>query len=663
MKRLRELLIATFAILIVFSIFAEYAATASAPGIYNVISESSGAFGVNSEKARRDHVSPVPVEIPKVADAAVPTAPITNAFVEDVVIAPELTKSETLVPREKEQPSYGLTSSLMRNMPEAGFKTLEDFQPPVPDGNYCDPTFVGRDIVFTQTSQLTLDELLEQIHNRYGINFLMGPGLRRLPINIKSGSIPWNVLLRSQLFVSGVRAKCVTGNTIELVQNSDLPKLQDGAELSARFVKLKFLQRTSGGTVDLAGRSSGQSGQGGCGGSGVGFGTAGGGGGGSQQGETAAQQGSTRFDRLIVEIEKILGIRSMTESSAGGGGMQGSQTMNFQTEEVRTNRFVTQVPGRNILFIRATEDEHALIDQIISKADRPPFQVVIKGLVYSANQDRLYDIGVQSSILGGDPKIDNPHGTVLGHTLGAAGTLFDFSAILGTFDFNVQATAFEQNGVISIKARPFATVLDGLCTTLEVGRQLPIVIDSSLGGIGTVTFVDASNNLAVTPYVVDDENGKPIAVSLELRLAANDVDSSVTTRGVPAIAKRSVQTQLLLGEDKTAILGGFTVDQDSKTLYKTPWLGDIPIIGYLFKRRVRDTRINRLYFAISVSVVPYGESIEPVKVPGTSTDPPSVTPDQFDRSQKGTPQQVLAKPDPTDITTNKVKKVDKPDHE
>ena len=377
-------------------------------------------------------------------------------------------------------------------------------------------------------------------------------------------------------------------------------------------------------------------------------------------GETAATQGSNRFDQLVVEIEKILGIRSMNESSVGGGQQNGA-TLNLQTEEMRTNRFVTQVPGRNILFIRATEDEHDLIDQIIAKADRPPFQVVIKGLVYSANQDRLYDIGVQSSILGGNPAIgDNPNGTILGHTLGAAGTLFDFSAILGTFDFNVQATAFEQQGVISIKARPFATVLDGLCTTLEVGRQLPIVIDSSLGGIGTVTFVDASNNLAVTPYVVDDENGKPIAVSLELRLAANDVDSSVTTRGVPAIAKRSVQTQLLLGEDKTAILGGFTVDQDSKTIYKTPGLGDIPIIGYLFKRRVRDTRVNRLYFAISVSVIPYGEAIEPVRVPGTETDPPSVTPQQFDRSVKGTPPQVLAKPDPTDITTKGKK--DKPDN-
>ena len=146
-------------------------------------------------------------------------------------------------------------------------------------------------------------------------------------------------------------------------------------------------------------------------------------------------------------------------------------------------------------------------------------------------------------------------------------------------------------------ALTFATVLDGLCTTLEVGRQIPIVIDSSLGGIGTVTFVDASNNLSVTPYVVDDDNGKPIAVALELRLAANDVDSSITTLGVPAIAKRSVQTQLLLGENNTAILGGFTVDQDSKTLYKTPGLGEIPLLKWLFRRdRASDESRELLIF-------------------------------------------------------------------
>jgi type II secretory pathway component GspD/PulD (secretin) len=657
MKRLRELTALSLIILVGFGFIADYTATASAPGIREEIDPQ---YGVGLDKAARgSYVRQI------IATSPLPLSDISNTVAFDDEDLTALTKD---VPEVKE-PTPGIVSIETDTKALSELNALTLSEAVQADGNYCDPNFVGGPITFSQTSQLSLEDLLEQIHNRFGINFLMGPNLRQLPINIKTGSIPWNVLLRSQLFVSGVRARCINANTIELVQNVDLPKLQDGADATTKFVKLKFLQRTSGGTVDLAGRSQGSQNQGGCSGASGGGSSGGlsGGGGGSQQTETAASQGSSRFDKLIIEIEKILGIRSMTESSAGGGG-SGSGAV--QTEERRTNRFVTQIPGRNILVIRATEEEHALINEIIGRADRPPFQVVIKGLVYTANEDRLRDIGVQSSVVFGTPDLrqlggvtnqppveptapntvppgqPNPGGIrTLGpgfpNPLGDQDGIFGLSAIVGTAQFSVQATAFQQNGVISVKSRPFAAVIDGLCTQLNVGRELPIVIDSTLGGQGDVVFVNAANNLAVTPYVIDDENGNPMAVTLDLRLDANDIDSSVTARGVPAVSRRSIQTQLLLGEDKTAILGGFTVDQDSKTVSKTPILGDIPIVGELFKRRIRDTRINRLYFAISVSVVPYGEAIEPVQVPGATTNPPSLTPTQLDRSNKAEPKQVV----------------------
>jgi len=132
-----------------------------------------------------------------------------------------------------------------------------------------------------------------------------------------------------------------------------------------------------------------------------------------------------------------------------------------------------------------------------------------------------------------------------------------------------------------------------------------------------------------------------VAVTLDLQLQANVVDSSITARSIPAVNSKVIQTQLLLSQDKTAILGGFTVDQDSRSVSKTPGLGDIPLIGELFKRRVRDSRINRLYFAISVTVIPYGEAIEPVTVPGATTSPPSLTPEMLKRSNKAEPKQVV----------------------
>jgi len=634
MKRIKELTIFTLAMLFIAAFFSEYAVTASAPSVRAVLAPAAEPAQMGARGSFVDQVIRSTMSIFK----SEPTAPVVDrqqiGESKDVLpLTLHAAPSETmLVPEPVEPVKFESVASQ-----------------PAPDGNYCDPNFVGSPISFAQTSQLRLDDLLDQIHSRFGINFLMGPGLRGLPINIKTGSIPWNVLLKSQLFVSGVRARCINTNTIELVQNSDLPKLQDSADVETRFIKLKFLQRTSGGTTDLAGRSGGggqngggggSCGAGGSGASGTSGGSSGGSSGGGQNGETAAQMQSSRFDKLVIEIEKILGIRSITESSVGGGTGGGGQTNASSTDERRTNRFVTQIPGRNILVIRATVEEFALIDEIIKRADRPPFQVVIKGLVYTANQNRLLDVGVQTNIFGGNPDT-RVNGSVIGNTAGLTGSLFDFSAIVGSFNFQVQANAFQQNGVISIKSRPFTTVLDGLCTTLDVGPSLPIVVDSSLGGQGNVIFVNAANNLSVTPYVVDDDAGNPIAVTLGLQITANDVDQSNVTRGVPAITQRSIQTQLLLGPDKTAILGGFTVDQDQKTINRTPGLSYIPILGELFKRRIRNTQINRLYFALSVEVIPYGQAIEPVVVPGATTQPPSLTPTLLDRSNKAEPKQVV----------------------
>jgi uncharacterized membrane protein YgcG len=540
---------------------------------------------------------------------------------------------------------------------------------------FCDPNWIGPPIRFSQTVELKLEDLLNQLHQRFGVGFIIGQDIANIPLNVKAGSIPWNLLLRSQLFISNVRATCIDNNTIQLVKNDAIPNLQDSAEAKPNFVKLKFLQPGISQNISITGQASGGGG-GASGGSGC-QGTQGGGGGGSGGGGGGGgSQGCGKFEKLIIEIEKILGIRSPTESvvgqgssSGGGGGGEGGE----DTEVRRTNRSVTVIPGRNILVIRATPDEMALINQIIALADRPPFQVVIRGLVYTANEDKLKDIGGQVSalvgtgngnVLGGvtsQPNVGpalapppNPGGVpTLGDgflsPVGGGDAIFGVTSIVGTSQFSAQLFLLQKDGVISVKNRPFAVVLDGEGTSLDVGRKIPIIINAvnNLGGdAGELQILDASNILQVIPQVVDDEAGNPIAVNLIMRLESNDVDSSVVTQGVPAIARRSIQSRIILNEEKTVILGGFTVDSDSNTTSKAPGLGDIPGLGWLFKRKVRSTQINRLYFALSVSIVPFGQMIEPVSVPGANTDIPSLTPPMKDRSDKAEPQQVVALPTP-----------------
>jgi uncharacterized membrane protein YgcG len=488
--------------------------------------------------------------------------------------------------------------------------------------NFCDENYVGELMSFSQTVPLKLDDLLYQIHRRFNINFLVGEDIAAKPINIRAGSIPWNKLLHSQLFLSGVRASCIDDFTIQLVSNSRLPMLQDTQEVRTKFIKLRFLQPFSGGNVDVAGRSNsgGGSGQGGCqSGGGVGGGSAGGGGG---------SQNCGNFEKLLIEIEKILGIRSARSSSIGGGAGGGGQGAQQQTEAVRSNRSVSVVPGRNILVVRATDDEISLINQIIEKADRAPFQVIVRGLIYTANESRLRDIGVRSTIVarGAGGKTT---GGIDGIPIPTNGSIFDFSTLIGTVDFNVQANALQTKGIISIKSRPFAMVIDGDTADLDVGRQIPVLIQSNnvvSNNGGTLEILEAGNVLSVTPQVIDDDNGKPVGVNLSLQLESNDVDTLVVSQGVPSVNRRSIQTRLLLNQETTVILGGFTVDSSTRDVSKTPGLGDIPILGYLFKRKVKINELNRLYFAISVSVVPYGDVIKPNILPDVKTDIPTVSP-------------------------------------
>ena len=637
-------LIFTFAVLVSF--LAHYPLIASAPS--HAASIAPDLFGIAEQVKERGQSNWYQSFTPE------PAAAVKKASASETAKTPPADSKRTAAPAPEQTVAHNsdtdspsLAQIAAPNGADLPF--LKSEKPHLPDGNYCDPNFIGETMTFSQSVGSTLDELLNQIHNRFGINFVLGPKVGRLPINVKSEDTPWTTILRSQLFVLGVGATCVDNRTIQLIRNDDVTALEkaehESAKVETHYIKLKYLQPSSSENKNIAGQSSsgsssggGQGGQGGSGGCQQNQGGFGGGGGGGQQ-QNIPQR--CKFERLMIEIGQILGI-SGNQGNNLNNFAQGPNQQNVQ-EPIYTGGYgspykpyVGQVPGRNMLVVRGTKRQLNEVNELIKHADVPPFQVVIRGLVYTANEDKLRDIGVQTTITAhtGDNRTS---GGIFGQPVGALGTLFDFSTVIGTVDFNVQATALQQNGVISIKSRPFSTVLDGITTDLTVGRQVPVIIQAAnnIGGApGTLQILQAANLLSVTPHVIDDDQGNPTAVNLELQLESNDVDASVLSQGVPAVSVRSIQSNFIINQEQTAILGGFTVDSDNRTVTKTPGLGDIPVLGELFKRRVRSNQINRLYFAISVSVIPYGGVIEPVTVPGATTAPPSITPKMEERGKE-----------------------------
>ena len=132
----------------------------------------------------------------------------------------------------------------------------------------------------------------------------------------------------------------------------------------------------------------------------------------------------------------------------------------------------------------------------------------------------------------------------------SGGSTFGLSNLFGTVQLSAQLSFLQQQGVVKIDNRPSLIVVDGQNADLQIGRQVSIPIQSvnNFGNSpGQLEVLNAGNTLNVTPQVIEDEKGMPVAVNLNLRIESNDVDTTVVSQGVPSIIRRSTFYYLARG--------------------------------------------------------------------------------------------------------------------
>jgi pilus assembly protein CpaC len=165
-------------------------------------------------------------------------------------------------------------------------------------------------------------------------------------------------------------------------------------------------------------------------------------------------------------------------------------------------------------------------------------------------------------------------GKGVGTTFGAAGRLFGLD-ILGSLDLG------ETIGQVSTLANPNLTALSGETATFLAGGEIPIPISQGLGAV-SVEFKQYGISLAYTPTVL--ANG---SISLRVRPEVSQLtsDGAVQMGGttIPALTTRRAETTLILGSGQSMVIGGLLQNTHNNTVDKTPGLGDIPILGALFR--------------------------------------------------------------------------------
>jgi type IV pilus assembly protein PilQ len=181
----------------------------------------------------------------------------------------------------------------------------------------------------------------------------------------------------------------------------------------------------------------------------------------------------------------------------------------------------------------------------------------------------------------------------------AAGVLF---GIVGSqFNLNLAIQALETQNKARTLSEPRVVTVENATAVISRGFEVPFVSQSGLGGT-QVQFKDALLSLRVTPSVVR-ENGVT-GIRMKVVVENNDPRFAQAILGNPPIFKQRAETEVLIREGERLVIGGVMVETDNRLDRQVPVLGNIPILGWLFKSREDSTNREELVIIITPSVVP-----------------------------------------------------------
>ncbi len=278
----------------------------------------------------------------------------------------------------------------------------------------------------------------------------------------------------------------------------------------------------------------------------------------------------------------------------------------------------------NALIIQDIPTTIPNIDRLLAQLDRKTQEVEIEARVVAANRTFARDIGMQlgfgwgngSSALGGagaagtsplkvttavpPPYFSNAGTIPLFSNLAAASanTGLSFANLGAAYRLDAILTMAESRGLVKILSRPRIVTQNNVAATVRQGLHIPVVTAAQLGGPATTTYIDAFLRLTVTPQITV-ENTIFMAVDVE----NTTPDFGTTVGGNPTLLTQQATTQVLVTDGGTVVIGGVIQTQNSISTDQTPLLGDIPILGNLFKHRLVKTQTQELIFFISPRIV------------------------------------------------------------
>lgn len=486
---------------------------------------------------------------------------------------------------------------------------------------YGSPGFVGEPINLNVVNA-DIRDILNYITEQYGINFVIDSSVGAVPVTVNVSDVPWNYALDALLRANKLGVE-VNGNILRVATTETLAKeaetqriIKDAqlanSPLVTELFRLNYI------------RASGTLAQ--------------------QAGSTGAFAG---------------GATNLSFSGGAGGdatGLGGDQGI-LPIIKRRLSRIgsVEVAASSNTLIVTDVKENVEAIRQLIAVLDQPEPQVEIETRIVIAQRNFSRDLGSQLSMgvannnRGGLANLTtlpstsgtsgsgsgggsgasavrtgpNPFGVFGGldgtfqplGNLGAAAptTVIGLTTgLFGTAQISLAISAAETRGEVKTVATPRVTALNNRPAQIESGTQIPVQTTQAAGGtaVVTTTFVSVPLRLSITPQITDAGT-----VVLRITIENNTVNTGIAVGGVPGIDTQRMQSEVLVPDGGTTVMGGVLADTDGTTRQRTPGVASIPILGNLFKRKLVTKNSLEILFFITPKIYRPDYFGRPITVP------------------------------------------------
>ncbi|MBF0633629.1 MAG: type IV pilus secretin PilQ [Nitrospinae bacterium] len=288
-------------------------------------------------------------------------------------------------------------------------------------------------------------------------------------------------------------------------------------------------------------------------------------------------------------------------------------------ESIKSERGSVEVNERtNTIIAKDMREKLAEMASLIEKLDKKEPQVLIEAKIISATRDKVRGLGIQwggyannttalmfphtvgvtggagvspnVSANGGGTGVNLPIASGAGGALGAIG--LTLGAVNGTALLDAKLMAMEQDSEAVIISNPKITTMNNKKAMIKSGQQVPYTTTSAEGT--KTEFKDAVLLLEVTPHITPDKH---------MRLSLKVTKDRPLPGNPPPIEKREAETEVLIADGETAVLGGLFEDTTNTGQAMVPGLGRIPFLGWLFKNETTSNNNQELLIFITPKIV------------------------------------------------------------